>query len=154
MQRGQTERASMGQLVPCQLSFRGNTFAISPKLCAAHAQHCPRARSFEVAVSIHTNPNSSSVDTLLMHAKHRFSNSPNRAVILPYPHNRRMKKVIRGSFLLMVNRAVGISIERKISQEEYYYRGLCFRWYIYANYMQIRHGPFDFWHVASNSFML
>lgn len=84
----------------------------------------------------HMNPNSSSVDVLLVHTQHRFSNSPNRAVILPYSCNCRMKwKVIKGSFLLIVNRAVGISIERKISQQEYYYGGLWFRWSIYANYM-------------------
>lgn len=73
----------------------------------------------------HTNPNSSSVDILLVHTQHCFSNS----VILPYSCNCRMKwKVIKGSFLLMVNRTVGISIERKISQQEYYYGGLWFRW--------------------------
>ena len=108
----------------------------SQALCSPCAVLSPTQVLWRCCEFAHTNPNSSSVDTIPTHAEHRFSDSQNRAVIFRYSRNCRMKwKVIRGSCVVMVNGTVGTSVDRKISQQECYYLGLCFRWPIYANHM-------------------
>lgn len=129
MQRGWAEWAPVGQFSPVPAQLWGNTSVVSPELCAA----LPCARCCEAA-------GNASIQTLTAAAwTHSWciqSTSPNRAMMWPYAHNHSMKwKAIEAVFLLMANRAVGISTERKISQQEHCYGGLCCGCSIYANYM-------------------
>lgn len=52
---------------------------------------------------IHPSPNSSSMDTymmhMLMHTEHCLSNSPHKATMWPYSHNHKMKKKVIEAFI-------------------------------------------------------